>query len=219
MVHSLKSHNAGTFSVLATSTKPKLLGIAVASGSTFVADRVPHAKPGVGIIATQAFTNVSYGVKGLELLTRGMSPKQVLTKLLKEDNEKETRQVAIMDFNKNKAVFTGAKTPESRGEITNNNYVVIGNLLASRHVLDNMAEKFESSTGNLAWRLAETLKAGVKSGGDKRGEQSAALNVVSATKMEVSIGIATHAKPVEELFRKLETVKQRRKCRNLDFNP
>jgi uncharacterized Ntn-hydrolase superfamily protein len=43
---------SGTFSIIAISPDSKLMGIAVASGSTSVSDRVPHAKLGIGIIAT-----------------------------------------------------------------------------------------------------------------------------------------------------------------------
>ncbi|MEM3596614.1 MAG: DUF1028 domain-containing protein [Candidatus Bathyarchaeia archaeon] len=66
----------GTFPILAISSNGKLMGVAVASGSTSVGDRVPHAKPGICVIATQAYTNVMHGVKGLDLLEKGLSSKR-----------------------------------------------------------------------------------------------------------------------------------------------
>lgn len=72
----MKNPLTGTFSILTISPDSRLMGVAVASGSTSVGDRVPHAKPGVGVIATQAYTNVAYGIKGLELLAKGLSPKE-----------------------------------------------------------------------------------------------------------------------------------------------
>ena len=199
----MKKSSTGTFSILAISPDSRLIGVAVASGSTSVGDRVPHAKPGVGVIATQAYTNVAYGIKGVELLTKGLSPKEVLKRLLMEDPGRELRQVAIMDFKGRKTVFTGVNAPEFRGEIVGESYVVVGNLLAAKEVVKSMAGEFERSSGDLAWRMAKALKAGSESGGDRRGEKSAALIVVSTEKVEVEIKIAKHVNPIGELFQKL----------------
>jgi uncharacterized Ntn-hydrolase superfamily protein len=199
----MKILETGTFSILAVSPDCKLMGVAVASGSTSVGDRVPHAKPKVGVIATQAYTNVNYGIKGLELLATDLAPKKALDKLLMEDPDRELRQVAIMDFRKRKAVYTGAKAPEFRGEIVGEYYVVAGNLLAGKEVVASMAKEFERSSSDLAWRMAKALKAGSESGGDRRGEKSAALIVVSTEKVEIEIKIDKHASPIGELLRKL----------------
>lgn len=195
----------GTFSILAILPDGKLLGVAVASGSTSVGNRVPYAKPGIGVIATQAYTNVVYGTKGLELLAQGLSPQETLSKLLEEDFERNSRQVAIMDFKKRRAIFTGANAPEFKAEIVEENYIVLGNLLSKGEVVSSMAKQFEISSGDLAWKMVKALKAGSESGGDKRGEKSAALILVSAEKVEVEIKIASHKNPIEELFRKLKS--------------
>jgi uncharacterized Ntn-hydrolase superfamily protein len=199
----MKNSLTGTFSILAISPDYKLMGVAVASGSTSVGDRVSHARPGVGVVATQAYTNVAYGIKGLELLAKGLSPKEALGRLLIEDTERELRQVAIMDFKRRKAVFTGVKAPEFRGEIVGEDYVVVGNLLAGKEVVSSMAREFENSSGDLGWRMVRALKAGSESGGDRRGEKSAALIVVSTEKVEVKIKIHKHVNPIEELFPRL----------------
>jgi len=196
--------NSGTFSILALSKKHKIMGVAVASGSTAVGSRVPHALPGVGVIATQAYTNVAYGVEGLKLLVEGFSPKKVLERLTAKDPQREMRQVAIMNFAGEKAVFTGAQAPQWRGEIVGEDYVVIGNLLKSRKVLESMAEYFEKSNGDLALRLLEALKAGSESGGDKRGEKSAAIIMVDANKRLLSIRVDDHQRPIKELLRMAE---------------
>jgi uncharacterized Ntn-hydrolase superfamily protein len=156
---------SGTFSILALSKKHKIMGVAVASGSTAVGSRAPHAMPGVGVIATQAYTNLVYGIEGLKLLAKGLSPKQVLEKLIAKDPQREMRQVAIMNFAGEKAVFTGTRAPGCRGEIIGEDYAVIGNLLKSGKVLESMVECFEKSSGDLALRLLEALKAGSESGG------------------------------------------------------
>lgn len=193
----------GTFSILAISPDSKLMGVAVASGSTSVGDRVPHARPEVGVVATQAYTNVAYGIRGLELLAKGLSPKEALNKLLMEDHGRELRQVAVMDFKKRKTVFTGTGVPDWHGEATGENYVVIGNLLAGKNVVPRIAEEFERTSGELAWRMAKALRAGSESGGDKRGERSAALIVVDRKKVKVKIKVDKHKAPIDELIRKL----------------
>lgn len=196
---------SGTFSILALSDEPRLIGVAVASGSTSVGARVPHAKPGVGAIATQAYTNITYGVEGLKLLATGLPPAEALNKLLKEDLEREMRQVAILDFAGRKAFFTGSLAPEWRGEIVGRDYIVIGNLLKSDKVLESIAVEFESTGGSLAWRMAKALEAGSVSGGDKRGEKSAALIVANSSEIILNLRVDMHENPVQELLLQLKT--------------
>ena len=196
----------GTFSILALSSDSKLMGVGVASGSISVGDRVPHAKPGVGVIATQAHTNVVYGINGLELLAESLSPKNVLDRLLYADSGRELRQVAIMDFKRRKAFFTGASVPDWHGEATGESYVVIGNLLAGENVVPSIGEEFERTSGELAWRIVSALKAGSEAGGDRRGEKSAALIVVDRRKVKVKMKVDEYENPVEELIRRLTLI-------------
>ena len=137
--------NPGTFSILAKSPESGLLGVAVASGPTSVGHRVPHAKPSVGVVVTQALTNRTYGVKGLELMGSGASPKKALDELLKEDPWREFRQVAFMNAEGEKAFFTGGEVQGWKGELEGKNYVMIGNMLACELVLTAMATEFERS--------------------------------------------------------------------------
>jgi uncharacterized Ntn-hydrolase superfamily protein len=198
----------GTFSILAISADSKLMGVAVASGSTMVGARVPHAKPGVGVVATQAFTKVDYGIEGLELLANGLFPREALDKLLMKDSGRELRQVAIMDFKRRRAIFTGAKVPYWCGEAEGEDYVVIGNFLSGKDVVPRIAEEFQRASGGLALRMVRALEAGRENGGDRRGERSAALVVVCLEKVEVQIKVHEHACPIEELARKLRFYKR-----------
>lgn len=194
----------GTYSIVTKSPDSGLLGIAVASGSTSVGDRVPHAKPGVGVVATQAYTNILYATKGLKLIEQGTSPREALDLILREDSGRELRQVAMMDTEGNKAVFTGRKVPEWYGNSIGKDYIVIGNLLAGEEVVNRMAEEFERSVGALIWRMVKGLETASESGGDRRGERSAAIIVVSARNVEVEIRVNKHRTPIKELCRRLE---------------
>lgn len=194
----------GTFSILAISPDSNLMGVAVASGSTYVGERVPHTRPGIGVIATQAYTDVSYGRRGLKLLAEGLTPQEALNLLLTKDLQREMRQVAIMDFRRRKAVFTGNNVPEYHPELIGDDYIVIGNMLAREHVASSMAKEFENSSGDLALRMVMALKAGSQSDGDKRGEKSAALVIVGKQKVELEVKIDMSENPVEKLLQKLK---------------
>lgn len=195
---------SGTFTILALSKSEKLMGIAVASGSKHVDIRVPHVKPSVGVIATQGYTNISYGINGIKLLEKGFSPLETLKELLAGDPERELRQVAIMDFSGRKAVFTGRMTPIHRGEIVGGDYIVIGNLLSNDRVLREMASAFEKTEGDLAWRMIWALKIGSDSGGDKRGENSAALIIVDETHVKTNLKVNVDGDPIQKLMDKLK---------------
>jgi len=194
----------GTYSIVALSPKSKLLGIAVASGSVSVGERVPHVKPGVGVVATQAYTNIVYGTRGLELMEEGMLPKEALYNILKGDSGREFRQVAMIDVNGNKAVFTGSRVPDWSNELIGDNYIVIGNMLTGRDAVDKMAEEFETSDGDLPLRMVKALKGSRDKGGDRRGERSAALLVASMKRVELELMVNEAIDPISELSRRLQ---------------
>src|SRR5580704_5832210 len=97
----LCSADVNTFSIVAYDPANGDCGVTVASRYFAVGAVVPWAEAGTGCIATQANVNVGYGPRGLELLRQGLTAKQVLDKLLAEDEfpGKDGRQVAIIDRN------------------------------------------------------------------------------------------------------------------------
>ena len=191
-----------TFSIVAYCPKTSVLGVAVATASIAVGNRVPHVKANVGAIATQAKTNIEYGIKGLKLLELGFSPKTVLESLLKEDSGREERQVIIVDAQGRTAAFTGRKTIEWKGHYVGENYAVAGNMLTGREVIEAMTKAFEESENEkLAERLLKALEAGQEAGGDKRGKTSSALKVYGQNGKFIDLRVDFHENPVEELRR------------------
>jgi len=193
-----------TFSMVARCSKTLALGVCVSTALPAVGSRVPHAEAGVGAIATQAYTNVSYGVEGLKLLKKGFSPHAALESMLKEDPDRELRQVIIIDRHGRTAAFTGKETIGWKGHLIGENYVAAGNMLVGGEVIEALAQAFESSLeGDLAERLMKALEAGQGAGGDRRGKASAALLVVG-DRPTMDLRVDRHSEPVRELRRMFE---------------
>lgn len=167
-----------TFSIVVHCPKTSALGIGVSTAAPVMGNKVPHVEAGVGAIATQANTNINYGVKGLALLKLGFSPQTSLEAMLKEDLERGTRQVIIIDKYGQTAAFTGKETIYRKGHFVSKDFVIAGNMLAGEHILEVMKEEYENSEEELAERILVALEAGDEVGGDKRGKLSAALMVV-----------------------------------------
>lgn len=188
-----------TFSIVARCPKENCFGVAVATAVPNVRSRVPHVEAENGAIATQAMTNIAYGIEGLKLLRRGFTSHEVLKRLLAGDSEREHRQVIIVDRAGRTAGFTGEYTQEFKGHILGVNYAVAGNLLKSPRVLKEMCRAFlNSSDKKLAERLLLALEAGKRAGGDKRGVFSAAL-IVKGSSLRVDISVSYSYDPVGKL--------------------
>lgn len=198
--------------MVARCPKTLSLGVCVATAVPAVGSVVPHAEGGVGAIATQAQTEVSYGIKGLKLLKMGLSPTTALEAMLREDPEREKRQVAILDRRGKTAAFTGKETVDWRGHMIGKDYVALGNMLVGTSVIESMAKTFDATNGHLAERLLSALESGQKAGGDKRGKASASLLVVNerwrGTRPAIDLRVDEHLEPVEELRRIFETFRK-----------
>lgn len=195
-----------TFSIVARCPTTSALGVAVATAVPAVGSVVPHVQADIGAIATQANTNILYGVQGLQLLKAGLSPKKALETMLSKDRDREKRQVIIIDAQSRKAQFTGRETIEWKGHLIGKNHVIAGNMLVGSQVTKSMMEVFEAEKGDLAKRLLKALEAGQKAGGDKRGLMSAALLVASRqwkseTRPVLDLRVDAHLDPIKELHR------------------
>lgn len=176
----LCAEDVNTFSIVAYDPVNGDWGVTVASRYFSVGAVVPWAEAGVGAIATQANVNVGYGPRGLELLRQGIAAKEVLAKLLAEDQFPPTdgRQVAVIDRNGNIAAYTGPAAQAWAGDKQGKTWSAQGNILAGPQVVEAMGRAFESTEGELAEKLYAALKAGDEAGGDRRGKQSASMLIV-----------------------------------------
>lgn len=177
--------DTGTFSIIAYDTATGMWGGAVQSRVFSVGNGVLWAEAGVGIVATQAVVDVSYGPQALALLRQGKSAKEVVKEVWERDPDPDTvrwaktgRQFAVVDAKGNVAAYTGPTATEWAGDRQGPYVTVQGNILAGPGVVDSMLAAYQRATGPLAFRLVEALEAGQAAGGDKRGKQSAALLIV-----------------------------------------
>lgn len=204
-----------TFSIVGFDPSNSDLGVAVQSKFFAVGAVVPWAEAGVGAIATQSWANTTYGPRGLELLKIGLSAEQTLEHLTKDDPGSRTRQVGIVDANGNVVNYTGEECHHWAGAVSGNNYTAQGNILIGEDVVKAMGKVFEETEGELADKLVASLFAGQEQGGDKRGQQSAALLVVrknggygNFNDRYIDLRVDDAEKPIEELQRLLQIHKK-----------
>ncbi len=200
-----------TFSIVGFDPVGPAWGIAVASKFPAVGAVVPWAKAGSGAVATQSFANTTFGPGGLEKMASGTPAGASLEELLSGDEGREHRQVGMVDPLGAAATFTGADCMPWAGGKTGRHFAVQGNILTGPEVVEAMAATFVQARGDLPDRLLAALTAGDRSGGDRRGRQSAAILVVKAgagyggfNDRWIDYRVDDHPAPVERLAELLE---------------
>lgn len=197
-----------TFSIVARDPDTDAVGVAVQSKFVSVGAVVPFVSADAGAIATQSFANVAYGPDGLDCLRNGASAEEVIEELTEADEEAESRQVGVVGQDGSVAAFTGAACFDYAGDVQGDQHTVQGNILKNRETVEAMSETFEETEGGLPERLIAALHAGNEAGGDKRGEQSAALYVAKPeggydgrNDRWVDVRVDDHDAPIDELER------------------
>ncbi|MGD1906505.1 MAG: DUF1028 domain-containing protein [Leptolyngbyaceae cyanobacterium] len=199
-----------TFSIVAWDPATGMTGVAVATKHLAVGALVPHAKAGVGAIATQAQTNPLLGIWGLQLLENHRAAESifspaaaetVLDTLLDQDSDRHQRQVHLVDYQGNAAAWTGEACEDWAGHRTFSQGSVAGNMLVGPEVLAAMAAAYQANLNQpLGERLLFALEAGDRAGGDKRGRQSAALYVMGqAVYPHLDLRVDHHDDPIAHL--------------------
>ena len=197
-----------TFSIAAFEPETESWGVAVQSKFLAVGAVVPWARAGVGAVATQAMANFNYGPRGLDLMAEGEDAAQTIEALTTADEDREHRQVGVVDTNGRAATFTGSECFDWAGGVTGEHYAAQGNILVGRETVEAMAKTYETAEGDFAARLLAALDAGQAAGGDSRGEQSAALLVVREgggyggdNDRVLDLRVDDHPDPIKEIIR------------------
>jgi uncharacterized Ntn-hydrolase superfamily protein len=198
-----------TYSIAACDLEAAQWGVATQSKFLAVGSVVPWAEAGAGAVATQAYANPRYGPDGLALLRAGASAQDVVERLTAADEGSAERQLGVVDARGGAATFTGTGCSDWAGSRTGDGWAAQGNILVSGETVDALGAAFEAGAGRpLAVRLLEALAAAQAAGGDRRGQQSAALLVVEAdggygglTDVLVDLRVDDDPTPVAELVR------------------
>jgi uncharacterized Ntn-hydrolase superfamily protein len=198
-----------TYSIAACDLEAGHWGVATQSKFLAVGSVVPWAEPHVGAIATQAYANPRYGRDGLELLREGLAAAEVVERLTDADDDRAQRQLGVVDARGGSSTFTGAECMDWAGGIAGPCFAAQGNILVGEETVAALAATFAATAGRpLAERLLECLAAAQVAGGDRRGQQSAALLVVERdggyaglSDLLVDLRVDDHAQPVTELAR------------------
>lgn len=206
-----KEQLVATFSIVGADPKTGEIGVAVQSKFLAVGAVVPWAKANVGAVATQSWANTKYGPEGLELLEQGLSPEEVISKLVSDDPGRNLRQVAVINAQGDASAFTGEECFDWAGHKVGKNHSAQGNILVSEDTVTAMSNSFEQSTEPLAERLIKALAAAQHAGGDSRGKQSAAVYVLQEgagyggyNDVKVDLRVDDHPEPIDELLRLYE---------------
>jgi uncharacterized Ntn-hydrolase superfamily protein len=213
-----------TFSILGFDPNTGEIGGAVQSRVFSVGNGVLWGEAAVGMVATQAIVDVSYGPKGLALLRAGVTPEAIIKAVWDSDPDprpgdwtKQGRQFAVIDAKGNTAVFTGPKATNWAGHRQGKFSTAQGNILAGEAVVTNMIKAFEETAGHLSLRLMAALDAGQAAGGDTRGMQSAAVLIVGKgmgvwlnNDTVLRLQVDDSPEPLKEMRRLIEGWNQRR---------
>ena len=198
-----------TYSIAACDLDARQWGVATQSKFLAVGSVVPWAEPDAGAIATQAYANPRYGPDGLALLRSGLTAPEVVERLTAADDGRDHRQLGIVDAKGGSATFTGAECMDWAGGLAGPCFAAQGNILVSEATVRALVDSFAATAGRpLAERLIDCLAAAQGAGGDRRGQQSAALLVVERdggyaqlSDTLVDLRVDDNAAPVGELAR------------------
>jgi uncharacterized Ntn-hydrolase superfamily protein len=181
----INGDTVATFSMIAYDSATGEHGGIVASRVFSVGNGVLWAEAGVGVVATQAIVDVSYGPKALAYLRQGMSAADVVRRVHSDDPDPDSarwskfgRQFAVVDAKGNVAAYTGPRATAWAGDKQITRASAQGNILTGENVVQAMIDAYQKTTGHISLRLMAALEAGNAAGGDSRGKQSAAILVV-----------------------------------------
>jgi uncharacterized Ntn-hydrolase superfamily protein len=213
-----------TFSILGYDPETGEVGGAVQSRVFAVGNGVLWGQADVGMVATQAIVDVSYGPQALQLLREGVAPAEIVRRIWDSDPDpqpdqwtKYGRQFAVMNAHGEVAAYTGPRATEWAGHKIDRYVSAQGNILAGESVVNDMVTAFQRTEGHLSFRLLAALEAGQAAGGDRRGMQSAAMLIVKKNggvwlhnDVVLRLQVDDDPEPIKELRRLVERAAEQR---------
>ncbi|SLN26459.1 DUF1028 domain-containing protein [Roseisalinus antarcticus] len=198
-----------TFSILTYDRKTGIYAGAAATGSFCVGGWVLRGDIESGLCASQGTApSTFWRDDAMRLMHQGAPAANIVETLTEADSGRDYRQLSVLDRSGGTAGFTGAESVPFADVIAGPDMIVAGNMIASRSVLEALAQAFRDSSGPAANRLLTALRAAEAAGSDVRGLQSAALLVLDPDAPPLDLRIDHSARPLDDLAALAQTVAQ-----------
>ncbi len=167
-----------TFSITGRCARTGMFGVAITTSSISVGSRCPHARSGVGAVATQNVTDPNLATLVLDQMEKGKDAATAIAQIVEGRQHIDYRQLTAVDTNGNTAHFTGGNILGTNAINEAADCVAAGNLLSTVEVPVAMTNGFNAKPdAHLAERLLSGLEAGLAAGGEEGPVASAALIV------------------------------------------
>jgi uncharacterized Ntn-hydrolase superfamily protein len=200
-----------TYSIVARDAETGELGAAIQSAAFAAGVRTLWVEAGIGAVASQSFSDPSYGPVCLLALRTGSTASAALAAATRRDRMSPYRQVGVVSASGTAAAFTGAACVSEAGHLHRRNVACQANMMASTQVWPAMMEAYVGASGTLAERLVTALEAAQAAGGDWRGQEAGGVVVVKAQASGMpwndyvcDVRVDNHPEPVAELRRLVE---------------
>ena len=167
-----------TFSLAGRCARTGMFGVAITTSSISVGSRCPHARAGVGAVATQNVTDPHLATLVLDAMEIGQDAVTAIAGVVQGREHIDYRQLTAVDARGRTAHFTGANILGTNAVSEGTHCIAAGNLLSTTAVVKAMTDGFESDPdAHLADRLLQGIEGGVAAGGEEGPTHSAALIV------------------------------------------
>ena len=200
-----------TYSIVARDAETGELGAAIQSAAFAAGVHTLWVEAGVGAVASQSFSDPSYGPMCLLALRTGATASAALAAATRRDKMSPYRQVGVVAASGTAAAFTGSACVAEAGHIHRRGVACQANMMASTEVWPAMMDSYQAASGPMAERLLRALEAAQAAGGDWRGQEAGRVLVVRGepsgmpwNDVVCDVRVDNHPEPVAELRRLVE---------------
>ncbi len=200
-----------TYSIVACDAETGELGAAIQSAAFGAGVHTLWVEAGVGAVASQSFSDPSYGPMCLLALRTGATAAAALAAATRRDRMSPYRQVGVVSASGTSAAFTGGACVSEAGHLHRRGVACQANMMATTEVWPAMMEAYQAGSGTMAERLMTALEAAQAAGGDWRGQEAGRVLVVGGEPSGLpwndvicDVRVDNHPEPVAELRRLVE---------------
>ncbi|WP_270937061.1 DUF1028 domain-containing protein [Falsiroseomonas oryzae] len=191
-----------TFTVVARCPRTRMLGVAMATRSIAVGNRCPVVVSRMAAGSVQAVADPRLTLTCQKLIALGWHAPKVVQELADSDPRRDSRQIGVVDIYGHAAAFTGAQNTAYAGHITGDGWLAMANAVVSAAVVEEMAAAVADEGPALEERLMRGIEAGGRAGGQKEGQNSAAILVHADEPFSyLDLRVDLHDEPIAELRR------------------